>query len=511
MTAAILLLGSAIRLLPLTYVDFRLPFRMGGLYVEFAQQIAAHHFFLPARIPFYTEGGIPFAYPPLPFYVQAALLQVFSSSTYAIANLLPPLTAIVALLCFFLLVRALKLQPLTGTIALAAFATLPSAYYEQWESAGLAEAFGSLALVLFGTALAKVYHSEKPVYYGLTGLALGISVLASPGSAAAAALMFVLFTAIKLFTTKEHRFAAVVRFTVAGVIGVLVASPYLVSVIQYHGAGLFWNILRTESSSPMNNHPFPGWLSPIFNFNASGALYPFIWDFIAFSGLIWAVFRRQWWLPLWYLAMFMVPREGWWTASIPASLLVGFGVTEIWFPFTLAAGKGLSLIERAIIYPALAILFCAYALINVKAIISQDIVKGYDREHWVDTIEAAEWVKTSTPADSRFIVMIEREAMEWTPYLMQRTVLNTPYGAEWEPDELRKISALGDDLGDCSNLPCIRQAVTKFTSQPNWYGFLRKRGMGGLSNPERVQEAGFELIWENREVVIVRFTGIAHP
>ncbi len=112
------------------------------------------------------------------------------------------------------------------------------------------------------------------------------------------------------------------------------------------------------------------------------------------------------------------------------------------------------MVERRVIYFALAILFCSYALMNARAIIFQDILKGYQREHWVNMIAAGEWVKLSTPPDSRLIVIFEREAKEWIPHITQRTVLNNKYGAEWEPAEHQDIIKLEDDLGDCSTLPC---------------------------------------------------------
>ncbi len=510
-TVVILLIGSVIRLLSLRYVDFRLPFRMGGLYVEFAQQIAAHNYLLPARIPYYTERGIPFAYPPLPFYIQAILLQIFPSAEFTIANLLPPLTAIVALFSFTLLIRALKLQPLIGGFALLAFATLPSAYYEQLESAGLAEAFGSLAAIFLCTTLANVYFRDTATNHIFTGLALGLCVLASPASAYAAVLLFVTFSGIHVYRSKGHRIAAFGRLTGTGVIGLLVASPYLFSLVQNHGTGVVWDVLQAESSSPASNLPFPRWLTPIFNFNASGAPYPFIWNFLVFSGMIWAVFKRQWWLPLWYFLMFAVPREGWWMASIPASFAVGIGMVEFWIPFTSSALKNISGLERGILYAVLAVLFFAYALINVRAIIFEDVIEGYNREYWVNTVEAAQWIKMSTPEDSRFIVMLDKEAEEWAPHLMQRTVLNVAQGAEWEPDKLPQISQLEDDLGDCSDLPCVQQAVEKFTPSPHWYGLLNTRGMQGLSDSEGLQQAGFEVVLELGELVIVRYARVPLP
>jgi hypothetical protein len=59
-------LGIGLRVVHLFFVDLEYPFQYGGLFLEFANQIRAEEYALPATIPFYTDGGIPYAYPPWP-------------------------------------------------------------------------------------------------------------------------------------------------------------------------------------------------------------------------------------------------------------------------------------------------------------------------------------------------------------------------------------------------------------------------------------------------------------
>src|SRR5574342_498187 len=96
--ALIVVTGIAVRCTHLFLIDLtHEPFRLGGLFVAFAGEIAAHNFQLPVNIPYYSLGGIPYAYPPLGFYVEAILLQIFPGQIFAVANLLPPLVSILAL------------------------------------------------------------------------------------------------------------------------------------------------------------------------------------------------------------------------------------------------------------------------------------------------------------------------------------------------------------------------------------------------------------------------------
>ena len=48
----------------------------GGLFLAFAGAIADNGYILPATLANYTDGGIPFAYPPLSFLLEAVLVHI---------------------------------------------------------------------------------------------------------------------------------------------------------------------------------------------------------------------------------------------------------------------------------------------------------------------------------------------------------------------------------------------------------------------------------------------------
>ena len=60
-----IILGIFLRLLPHVVMGFssNLPLNNGGLYLFFSEIIAQNNFSYPTYIPFYTENGVPFAYP----------------------------------------------------------------------------------------------------------------------------------------------------------------------------------------------------------------------------------------------------------------------------------------------------------------------------------------------------------------------------------------------------------------------------------------------------------------
>jgi len=155
------LLGIAARLIHLWLIDIHYPFYLGGLYLEFAQQIRLHGYRLPPTISYYSAGGIPFAYPPLSFYIEALLLDITPIAPFVLVNLLPPAISILAFFSFFYLVTRLSKDPVFEISALAAFAVLPNLISEQIAASGLAEALGTLALVWLGIGLLSFYRRGR--------------------------------------------------------------------------------------------------------------------------------------------------------------------------------------------------------------------------------------------------------------------------------------------------------------------------------------------------------------
>lgn len=147
------LVGSIFRLISIAYVGVNSPFIMGGLFAEFSQQLVNNNYSLPAQIPYYSDGGIPFAYPPLPFYIKAILINIFSIPKFTVVNVLPAFITLLTLPSFYILIRVIKFEYWTRMAIFAAFAIYPNAFREQIEGKGLAEAFGTLSIIWFMISL----------------------------------------------------------------------------------------------------------------------------------------------------------------------------------------------------------------------------------------------------------------------------------------------------------------------------------------------------------------------
>ena len=498
--SGVILLGAIIRLAHLAFIDLALPKGSGGLFLEFAQQIVAHDYMLPDRIPFYTEGGIPFAYPPLPFYAEAVLIDIFSFPPFLAATVLPPFIAVLTLPSFYLLTRQLELRPLTRIVALLAYAVLPAAFQQQTEVAGLAEAFGSLALIWLAISMLRAYKSDTVGRYALVGLFWAICIGASPGSAYAAVPTFLIFASVQLARPIGRvRIRTVVLLGVAAIIAVVAASPYWLPVTGNHGVHVFSDSFVAQHGGGFES--LHRALRTLARFAISGAEANLLWDVVILFGAVSLLLRRQWALLAWFLVLLIIPREGDWLAAVPAALLAGIGATELLAPLLVGLGKSyLRKPEQMAVSAGFALLLTAYALANAVVPIHATVVSESGVSY--EALDALRWAKENTPAESKFLVLSRSQVLEWAPHIARRTVLNTSYGAEWKPEEMRTISMLQEELWNCPTLDCIGRVVAEIEGYDEVYLYADRNQLARLMSASRGETATFELMWENSEAAV---------
>jgi hypothetical protein len=497
---SVLVLGCVVRFLHFVFMGVNLPHKGGGLFVEFAQQIALNGFALPRYIPFYSIEGIPFAYPPLPFYVEAVLIHVFSLPKFLVANLLPPCIAILTLLAFYWLIRELELEFWARIVALLAHATMVSAYAQQIVAGGLSEAFGSLALVCLAIFLVRVYQRGTFVNYGLVGLAWAFCVVASPGSAYASVPVFGIFVVVQ-FAKSDWRpgLRTVAYIVAAGLIAVVASSPYWLTVIGHHGLRVFVISFGEQHKVP----DLETW-EELLAFQITGA--KFLWNFMLFCGIAWAVLRRRWVLLAWFCILYSIPREGDWMVSAPAAILAGLGATEVFAPPLFEIAKRYKRRTEMIILVGvliLSLLLSFYLETNERI-----------HRHAISpkATSAMMWVEANTPPDGKFIVLVDDDpVLEWSPQIMQRTVINVHYGAEFtvEAGKWKEIKRLDKKLDNCSDFECVQSRLLSsdaFSSSGaqsdvcSVHMLLSQARLADLTSSS--VKAAFRLMWENDEIAV---------
>jgi len=506
----IFFLGFVLRIIQLAFFDVSLPFKAGGLFVEFSRQIALNGFTIPISIPYYGyDGNVPFAYSPIPFYLLAVLIDIFHISKFVAANLLSNIVSVISLSAFYFLTREIKTSPQKRLAAFGAYAFMPVAFFEQTESAGLAEAFGGLAIILFAWTLLKIYQTNQRKFYLIAGLAWSFCIMASPGSALGSNYMFLVFVLGLIYRDRWHIKLNAINIILLGLVAVVFSSPYWGTVIAHHGLEII-----VDSMSYQNRSNFLIQLKSAMwrNFNISGAPVAFLWNTAIVIGILLELVKRQWILLLWTFLFVSIPSEGIWLGAIPLSLVAGFGIGEIGRHLITIGAKSLNKSEQIVVLIASIMFLIGYLLVNPFMIVAKT-TKNYNRANWIDLVTASEWVKINTPTDSTFVVWLDNnnvpdsdDIIEWIPHLLMRQVLNVIQGTEFEPQDLIKIKSLVSLLNKCNDFGCIYSNVRTEVDGNNLYLLVDRQSFTQLSKPANDSSKPFvdtKLLWKNSKYAIV--------
>ena len=112
--AAPLLVGAIVVLAYLSTHPY--PAYGAGLYLHIAERIVENGYRLPAQVPDYTAGGVPFAYPPLMFYLGALAMDL-GVDPLALSRYVPAVVTVGYLVPYYFLARELLRDRLDASLA----------------------------------------------------------------------------------------------------------------------------------------------------------------------------------------------------------------------------------------------------------------------------------------------------------------------------------------------------------------------------------------------------------
>jgi hypothetical protein len=113
----------------------------------------------------------------------------------------------------------------------------------------------------------------------------------------------------------------------------------------------------------------------------------------------------------------------------------------------------------------------------------------YESEHWRNFVTAMEaFHGTDESLRELPMVIIARNGFtEWAANLSKMTVLNVPYGLEWQPLEHKVVSEFNDAVSECTNFACVSLAVDNYFQTSKFVliiedGFIEMKSEGGTQN-----------------------------
>jgi hypothetical protein len=436
----ITVVGLAVRLFQVATADF--PKGDGGLFHAFIQDLIAHNLSLPL-ITSYNGGGIPFAYPPLMFYVGAILNKFANISILDTLRLLPALLNAGAAPAVYLLGRAIGLNLRAGLLAALACALMPGAFASTLSGGGLTRSAGLLLGLLAlwqGADLfrnrARMARRERAAHIAAAGVLLALAVMAHPQMGLTTVYSLAIFWAF-LGRTRDSLFQLIAIL----LIGALGSAPWWAGVLIRYGAGPLFAATATGSIATR--------LVQVITLPLGlGGAEPSFWGFLALLGAVTCIADRRYLLPAWLAAMFLIDTR------IP----VVYGTAPIALLGAVFLDAG---VLGALEQPArrgtaarLARSLLLLVLIGSGLIGALDAgISGISPE----SRAAMAWIARNTPPDSTFVVFTNggggawfTDALdEWFPELTGRRSLATVQGREWQPDFAR-ASARYESLNACA-------------------------------------------------------------
>ncbi|WP_208023623.1 ArnT family glycosyltransferase [Halorussus pelagicus] len=444
-----------------------------GLYLLIAERISEAGYALPETIPHYTEGGVPFAYPPLMFYVVAAIGDLTGLDPIAISRFLPGVVTLAYLVPLYLFARELLgSRPQAALTSLVAAVSPPLL---QWHiSAG-----GIVRAPAFLFSLAGIYaglrlYRDRDQRWVVPSLALfTLTVLTHPVYTVFFALSYVL-----LYLHFDRTLWGLARGAVVGVGGILLAAPWWTQVMAHHGIDVFTGAAGTHGGI---GGGVPS-LSALLHIDLQSLFVGSVLSVVPLLGIVYLLNERRFFLPVWFVAVTVV------VGKARFSMLVGSFITAVFLlefvGARLDAQSRFRVGRRGAVTAALVLIATVglaggamYATGDVDAHAGSPSLPQFI-DH--DDVEAMEWAERNTASSATFVV--QGDAAEWFPQQTHRTMLVGPWGVEWKGHEpyTRQLD-LFQDVSSCNSAQCMSQTLSNEGVRPDYIylpkGTFTVRGM----------------------------------
>ena len=510
-------LGAFMRFNPTVLAGFAI--NDGGMFAVMVDDLKASHYLLPAFTT-YNHLNIPFAYPPLGFYLGRIAADLFGWSAAQTLRWVPAFFASLSVPAFYLLARRLLKDKYYAAVSTLFFALMPRALSWYVMGGGLTRSPGQLFMLLTLASVVRLYQENRRSDILLAGLFGGLAVMSHP-EAAVHTFVSALFLWLMLSRTRT----GFLNSLLVGLMVFIVSAPWWATVVHYHGMDPLLKGAATGQKTLAVFH--------LLFFVFTEEPYATVIAVLGLIGIAHQLLHREYLLPLWMAIPFFVEgRSAAGPAAIPLAMLAALGLVDVIFAGLDVPGANsdsspndaplyaqsqwsdvISPAERNIfIYVLLYLIFSAY---QFGLGLSAATLYPPDRE-------AMQWVRANTPASARFLVLTGTSSvscdsvLEWFPALTGRQSIFTVQGTEWTKgksfgDYVTSVYPAQECLsaGDASCLDAVvsRSAydflyVSKSLRVDNCIGVSPPKTFPAFLEHIRADQS-FQKLYETDEVIIL--------
>ena len=441
--------GAIFRILPAWMAGF--PINDGGMFYTMIEDLRANGYVIPAFTT-YNGGNIPFAYPPLGFYLGAGLTDILNLPTpLKIIQFLPSILNSLCIPVFYLFTLEILKDKRTAQIATLIFTLIP--HLTNWWSmgGGLTRSLGIIFMLLALTYIHKVLTGSNRRDVLAAIIFSSLTILSHPEAPTYIVSVSILMWLLLSREVKKILYGLVI------VIGVLLMiSPWVFWVIHYHGTGPFLSASQVAGTFPLLG------IFRIIDIQTITQEPLFtLFGSVGFLGFLYLVTKKEWLIPGVFVVMALAnPRTSHNAMTIPLAIAGAHFTIEVIRPI-ISSNLKQHFHGRSILIPAILV-----PIILLNLILTINEIAGIHVQQ--NQLSTMEWVKENTLPNSKFIVVTGLEngfcdpINEWFPTLTEKQSVTTPQGSEWLLGKnFQTISAATQELQTC-DLNCIQQQTEDY-------------------------------------------------
>lgn len=451
---AAVIFGAMFRLLPPWLAGF--PINDGGMFYTMIEDLQANHY-SPPEFTTYNHAKIPFAYPPLGFYIGAGISDLLNLSPIEVLLWVPGMLNTLSIPAFYFLAKEVLEDKFTSAVAALIYALIP--HLTSWLSmgGGLTRSLGMFFMLytLGWSYRAFKNHDRRSIIFAI--LAGGLTTLSHTESPIYAVAIALLIWIMKARSTKTLQSGLLIGLGVF-----MIASPWYGYVIYKHGWSPFQSILQTGAHSFLS-------VFKIINFDiVTEEPYLDILGSLGLLGIAFLILRKDYFLPLMLPVIYAAqPRSAHVIANIPLAMAGGYFITTVLLPALL---NDLPARKKP---TTLFIIFGIFVFINslyFAITLSKWSLSESERN-------AMQWVSENTSPNEKFLVITGEETAycdavsEWFPALTNRKNLTTVQGSEWLAGEQfveNTMHIASFQACTHSKIDCIAQGINNFEVYPKY-------------------------------------------
>lgn len=511
------ILGLIVRLPYFFIYDFAL--NDGALFVQMSEAIRSNGYILP-EVVVYNRTEIPFAYPPLSFYLVALLTDLFHFNSLDVVRYMPLVFNILSIGTFVLLASRLLKDKVILLYTSLFFPLIPRSYEWLIMGGGVTRSVGfffALIAVYQASRILSKYNIRRFIYCSLF---LSITVLSHLEWGITGVVTVTLLILSKQFSRRGF-----VLIVALGAVVLLITSPWWITILIRHGFDPFRAASKTSEWEPLTSEKIVSLLK-IFD---DGLGLPL--SGLAVIGWLLSVARKDWFLPVWFIAIFLTtPRHGATPAAMPLAILASVGLAQVLMPILIQASVFTKNKFNAVqvIWSKLSSnnkffqrLITNYVLVScvIAVILLLLMTKiNYTKQTPLVALTKSErsamaWLKDNTPSEAEFIVLTtspswqDDRVAEWFPVLSDRKSLTTAQGLEWVPGDVFRFKV--ESINELKrNQASGENGLAKYV-ESHYASFQYVAVFIPQQNPNygKFLESGYRVVYDNDSVLIFERIG----